>query len=160
MKKCFPVLIVLLMAGLFFFSSQEAAETNAVSYRFCAVAARLIYDKYEEYDAATQLLLVQGLNSFIRKLAHFALYAVMGFLGYLWLCRKQYNISTIMSFVFFFAAVDEFHQTFVPGRTGRVVDILLDCFGAACGIGAAYLLLCLLYCRKRKYIAEKGVWKR
>ncbi len=160
MKKCFPVLILALMLGLFVFSSQEADATNAVSYRFCRYAAKLIYTKYEDYDAETQELISQGLNSFIRKTAHFTLYAVMGFLGYLWLHRREHNLSLIMSCVFLFAALDEFHQLFVPGRTGLVSDVLLDSIGAACGIFAAYLLLCLRYCLRHKEIAEKGVWKQ
>ncbi len=160
MKKCFPVLLIVLMAALFLFSAQGADETNAVSYRFCRFAARMIYVKYDEYDPATQELLWRGLNSFIRKAAHFSLYAGMGFLGYLWLRRKEYNISTVMSSVFLFAALDEFHQTFVPGRTGLVSDIFLDCLGAACGVFAAYLLLSMQYCRRRKQVVEKGVWKQ
>ncbi len=161
MKKYLPVLLLLgLMAALYLFSSQEADATNAVSYRFCRFAARMIYVKYEEYDAATQEMLWRGLNIFIRKAAHFSLYAAMGFLGYLWLRRKQHNISTVLSCVFLFAALDELHQTFVPGRTGLVSDILLDCLGAACGIFVAYLLLCMRHCLRQKQIVEKGVWKQ
>jgi VanZ family protein len=33
-----------------------------------------------------------------------------------------------------FAAVDEFHQTFVPSRTGSVYDVLVDYSGAFLGI--------------------------
>ncbi|MFI5397430.1 MAG: VanZ family protein [Candidatus Binatia bacterium] len=35
-----------------------------------------------------------------------------------------------------YAAIDEFHQTFVPGRTGSPWDVGLDTFGAALGIFA------------------------
>jgi VanZ family protein len=33
-----------------------------------------------------------------------------------------------------YAAIDEFHQTFVPGRTGSAWDVGLDTFGAALGV--------------------------
>ena len=34
----------------------------------------------------------------------------------------------------FYAMTDEFHQLFVPGRSGRVADVLLDSTGAAVGV--------------------------
>jgi VanZ family protein len=33
-----------------------------------------------------------------------------------------------------FAAADEFHQTFIPSRTGSIYDILVDYCGALTGI--------------------------
>ena len=42
-----------------------------------------------------------------------------------------------------YAASDEFHQIFVPGRNGCVTDVLIDSAGAALGLFACYLLLCL-----------------
>jgi len=33
-----------------------------------------------------------------------------------------------------YASSDEFHQLFVPGRAGRVTDVLIDSFGALTGI--------------------------
>ncbi|MBQ2251230.1 MAG: VanZ family protein, partial [Lachnospiraceae bacterium] len=30
-----------------------------------------------------------------------------------------------------YAATDEIHQLFVPGRAGRVTDVLIDCIGVA-----------------------------
>ena len=37
-------------------------------------------------------------------------------------------------FSIFYAASDEFHQTFVPGRDGNIVDVLIDSSGALVGI--------------------------
>ena len=33
-----------------------------------------------------------------------------------------------------YAISDEYHQTFVPGRHGRLLDVLIDCFG----VGVAF----------------------
>lgn len=159
MKKYLPLCIPLLMLGLFFFSSQEAGETNSVSWGVCGIAARLLYFNFEHYEPDVQQDLILGLNPFIRKAAHFALYALLGALCYLWLHRLRRGFSTSMSIAALFAALDEFHQLFVDGRTGKFTDILLDCAGSACGIGAAFLLLCLFHCLKDKQIVEKGVWK-
>ena len=39
------------------------------------------------------------------------------------------------------ASADEWHQTFLPNRTGSPWDVLLDCCGAAAVIGMAWLYL-------------------
>jgi VanZ family protein len=39
------------------------------------------------------------------------------------------------------ASWDEWHQTFLPNRTGSPYDVLLDCWGAAAMIGMAWLYL-------------------
>ena len=33
-----------------------------------------------------------------------------------------------------YAATDEFHQLFVPGRSGQISDVILDSAGAALGV--------------------------
>lgn len=35
-----------------------------------------------------------------------------------------------------YSATDEFHQSFVPGRTANPIDILIDMFGAFLGLAA------------------------
>lgn len=40
-----------------------------------------------------------------------------------------------------YAAADELHQAFVPGRTGRAEDVLVDAAGAAAGLAVAWLVL-------------------
>ena len=48
-----------------------------------------------------------------------------------------------------YAASDEIHQAFVPGRGPAVTDVLLDSAGALCGI----LIVCLIVravCQRKK----------
>ena len=40
-----------------------------------------------------------------------------------------------------YAAIDEFHQSFVPGRTPAISDVLLDTTGGAAAQAIAALLL-------------------
>lgn len=40
-----------------------------------------------------------------------------------------------------YALTDEFHQSFVPDRTGRLDDVVTDMIGAAVGLGVAWLWL-------------------
>lgn len=79
---------------------------------------------------------------FIRKAGHVAEYAL---LAWLWTrtvrclpghfrTSQTAAISAMISILY--AAGDEWHQTFVPGRTGHAVDVAVD----AAGVAAAVLL--------------------
>ena len=46
-----------------------------------------------------------------------------------------------------YAATDEFHQLFVPGRSGQISDVLLDSAGALAGV---WIMTGLEKIRKKK----------
>ena len=71
-----------------------------------------------------------GWDLVIRKLAHAAEYAILGAL----LVRATGSRSLAFTLAVFYAASDEFHQTFVEGRAGAVHDVAIDAVGAAIGI--------------------------
>ena len=56
---------------------------------------------------------------------------------------KKMMTIVILSFLFsvIYASTDEFHQTFVVGRDGNIVDVLIDSSGSLVGI----LLSSILY---------------
>lgn len=76
----------------------------------------------------------------LRKIAHAAEYAVLAVL----LARVGYHESHRRSVVFIrglawlaattYAVMDEYHQTFVPGRHGAWLDVGIDSLGAALGL--------------------------
>lgn len=80
----------------------------------------------------------------VRKSAHFFIYFVLGiaFISFLREfsipIRKLILLSIFLAFLY--ACSDEFHQLFVPGRSGQFTDVLLDTLGASTGIGIYYLL--------------------
>ena len=73
---------------------------------------------------------VQKLQLPIRKLAHFTIYAIGGILAIILL--NQYNIPLIQKILYsqliisIYAMLDEFHQSFIPGRTASIWDVLID----------------------------------
>ena len=82
----------------------------------------------------------EGIDHAVRKTAHFAEYAILGFLltgaaslGNGWKSFLQPGLTGAL-----YAASDEFHQLFVPGRSGQISDVLLDsagvCFGVLLGM--------------------------
>ncbi len=52
------------------------------------------------------------------------------------------------------AAFDEIHQTFIPSRTGRWQDVLLDTCGAAVLQMAVYLLSRRAFQRRRERVEQ------
>lgn len=90
----------------------------------------------------------------LRKLGHFSEYASMGILLFAlwsqWIKRGRRLYFLIVLWVFCSAAVDEFHQLFVPGRYGSFADVLLDICGGAFG-----MLLCVAAVKIRERIRHR-----
>jgi len=84
----------------------------------------------------------------IRKCAHFTEYFILSWLilrgirGDRKVTKIQWALLTI-ALVFGYAALDEFHQSFVPGRTAAFRDVLIDTSGgiAAQVVAALFVLL-------------------
>jgi VanZ family protein len=73
----------------------------------------------------------------VKKGGHLASYAL---LAWLWLrALRPAAVSlrvvlVVLVIVVLYAVTDEVHQTFVPGRSGTAVDVLIDAAGALLGI--------------------------
>jgi len=85
----------------------------------------------------------------IRKGAHFIEYAVLYFLFYRALRKlNNFTVKEILSIALVltvvYALTDEYHQTLVFGRTGKVFDIGVDSLGAAFGLVFSWRLVHLL----------------
>jgi VanZ family protein len=50
-----------------------------------------------------------------------------------------------------YALTDEFHQSFVPDRTGRLDDVVTDMIGAAIGLAVAWLALTFVAGRQEPF---------
>ena len=66
----------------------------------------------------------------VRKAAHVTEYAILGAL----LVRALDRPAAAAALAVAYAATDELHQHFVPGRTGAVVDVLIDAVGVIAGL--------------------------
>ena len=77
---------------------------------------------------------VDFLVNIVRKTAHFLEYAIFGF--FTARAFKLSNKSPWLAILLcgIYAATDEYHQTFIPGRSGEIADILLDTTGATFGV--------------------------
>lgn len=80
------------------------------------------------------------INAPMRKVMHATVYFILANLSMIALNRffdhKSYIKSIIITLLLciLFAASDEIHQLFVPGRSGKLMDVIIDSFGAVTGI--------------------------
>lgn len=151
MKKVKVISCVLtlgIMALIFWFSSQNSAESADVSKGFSMwILNMLPFFSHMSYDA--KLELAQSMDFFIRKTAHFSIYAALGMSSAAAMhsisgkaIRKILIFSVLLCMLY--AVSDEIHQEFVSGRAGRAGDVLIDTAGAFTGVlllmFAAYII--------------------
>jgi VanZ family protein len=92
------------------------------------------------YVLAAQPDLSSGLGTldfYLRKLAHMAEYALLLFLW--WRALREHMaerpaIALAAAVTFLYSISDEWHQSFVEGRTGTPVDVALDAVGRAVAV--------------------------
>ena len=129
----------------------SAHNTSFVLYKVLSVVAPHV--RHES---------VELLNAILRKTGHFLGYGILSALVFLalrhtnrdrlrpllrrpwgiylrdWWCREWVMIAILFTIVT--AAYDEIHQTFIPSRTGRWQDVVIDSCGAAVIQIVIYLL--------------------
>ena len=69
-----------------------------------------------------------------KKGAHFTVYAVLAVLFRRALPPSRWIWTLSWMFTVLYAASDEWHQSFVPGRHPHLTDVLIDACGAATGL--------------------------
>lgn len=143
-------LIVLTWMGfIFYLSSMTTTESNSKSKgtinKIIETTVETtnnigITDKHP--SAKKKQSVTDFLNKPLRKCAHASVYFVLSILILHALLvshykfRKKYLLTTILTVLlcFFYAITDEYHQTFVIGRTGQFSDVLIDTAGSVLGV--------------------------
>jgi len=91
------------------------------------------------------------LDYIIRKNAHAFMYMILAFLVssvfFVFNKRGKNTIVYILFICLFYAVTDEFHQSFIIGRTSLVSDVLVDFSGALIGLIFFYLAYYKIYKR-------------
>jgi len=83
-------------------------------------------------------LSVETIGLLIRKMAHLSEYFILGTLVTHILQKRSARITASQIVVaiplgIIYAIGDEWHQSFVPGRTASAMDVLFDTIGFVCG---------------------------
>lgn len=130
-------------ALIIYFSSQPGIESHELSN---GLAACILAQIREIFPDVT----LNELDFFLRKMAHFSLYLILG-CSLTGVFSRQRKLSPVLLAIFAgvcFAASDELHQMFSDGRGASAKDVMLDTCGVAVGSLLAYGTVKLL--RKQK----------
>lgn len=125
------VLVIIWMIVIFILSSQPATDSSVLS-------GGITDWVYKLASSLIPTLNIDALHLIIRKLAHFTIYLILGalVLNALHYNNKKHNINFIIALVLavLYAISDEIHQVFISGRSGQVIDVLIDFSGATLGV--------------------------
>jgi len=158
-KKIYTALAGILLLALYFvifgFSAQDGETSGGISMKVSRFGVELWNDV--TMRGWTEQIISELAAFFehpVRKGAHFAEYALMGFLQYSILkchIRKGWLVFLLTTvWIMVSAAFDELHQYFVPGRWGSIADVLLDTCGGIFGaLSCVCLIQIILKCQKR-----------
>ena len=131
-----PIIIAMFIFG---FSSQNAEQSSGLSSRAATAIIHLAGNSHiVNVNAGNEAQFIENLQYPIRKCAHmteymiFTLSVVLAL--YVWNIKNKWLYIIAFAVSVIFASTDEFHQLFVPGRSGMVIDVLIDSIGAAIGL--------------------------
>ena len=128
------ILIIIWMTIIFKFSGQIGTESGNTSRKFTVQIIKILTGK----SLSIHEPFVDNLQSIIRKLAHFSIYTVGGFLimNYQYGTNKKEYRKILYSIIFggSYAITDEIHQIWVPGRSGNIFDVGIDTLGVVTGV--------------------------
>lgn len=139
-QKIISWIAVLIWMTIIFFSSHlPATESSELS----SGITEFILETFGEVIANIGID-INDLHTIVRKNAHFFAYMVLGLLtanalrisGGLSYTRALFALGICMVY----AASDEFHQLFIPGRSGELRDVLIDSAGAIVGVGIVLII--------------------
>ena len=124
-------LLILWMLFIFIMSSFNGVMSSNQS----GSIAVLIYNLFDISDT-------EKVSFIVRKCAHVSEFFILGILVINLISKYNVKYSYLISFIVcvLYASSDEFHQLFVPGRSGQVTDIFIDMIGVVLGLSIYCLI--------------------
>ncbi|MBQ6998196.1 MAG: VanZ family protein [Clostridia bacterium] len=141
--------VIFWMAVIFSFSAQPAVESDELSMGIAQKIFEFINGLKDipvfSWVGTDNIIVAIGIaNHYVRKTAHFMIFAILAVLVYNLMAAygiKRSKVVLIAALVCLaYAVSDEIHQIFVPGRAGRIKDVLIDFSGSVSALGIIYLL--------------------
>lgn len=142
-KKIISILLVLIwMIIIFTFSNMDSTKSNNQSKGAIDKVVEVTIDTSNQLGIIDEIPtekekqnIVNKLNKPLRKVVHFTIYLILAILVLNALNNFDIKNKTIITIVFclIYAITDEYHQTFINGRTGQLSDVLIDTLGSIIG---------------------------
>lgn len=129
---------------IFSFSNATGNSSGSLSLKITHFVLSLFFPSFYELDILIQTNILEIMHLLIRKLAHMSEYAILYFFIYQYI--STYQLILIKTYIYplvfsvFYAMFDEFHQLFIDGRAGSIVDIGIDSLGALCMLLLIYII--------------------
>ncbi len=155
-KIIYTIITVMWLVIIFIFSSMNTEESNKRSKETIKYTVEKTVNVSENIGnieiKPTQNQVnktVNKLNVPLRKCAHATEYAILAILLILTInsyTSKKYAIKKVILVImvcFIYAITDEYHQSFVAGRTSRFTDCLIDVAGS--------IIICSIYIIMSKF---------
>lgn len=151
-KKALKIIIILIVVVAWLFSIYKLSgmSSNNSNGKSTDIISIFIEDALEitndygitsshpneqKIEKASKLI-----NAPMRKVIHATVYFILAFfimtLMNIIFDHKKYFLVVIISLILciILAGFDEYHQTFVTGRTGQILDVIIDTVGGIIGI--------------------------
>lgn len=150
---------VIMMIIIYVFSAKPAEISAATSSPIADMILRVWEAIFGNIDILRRPSVLDTMDFIVRKAAHITEYAILaicinlGLLNYQMKEKKRFFIALIVSILY--AATDEYHQTFVEGRSGSIRDVGIDSIGVLIGC-FSFLLIVRCIRKKRKKIANNS----
>ncbi len=143
--------VVLWMGVIFFLSAQTAGDSSRTSGGVIRWLLTRLDGRFSGLPLEEQLLRIEAWSFAVRKLAHLALFALLGmgaFAAFSVDMPQRRAFPAALSLGAVRGVLDEVHQSFVPGRSCELRDMGIDFAGVL--LGAAFLWLVLRIVRRKK----------
>ena len=139
--RIFLILTILWMSLIFFMSAQPAPESTETSLSVGQMICTVFVPGYKDMSTTEQMRLAKKIDHPVRKTAHATEYAILTVLVSLAIPyhgKRNYLLSLCITVAY--AASDEIHQYFVPGRACMATDVVIDSCGAFVGLLIVFLV--------------------
>lgn len=141
-KKKFIIKLLLVIAWLgviFFFSNSNSEDTTNQSFgvtktivTYSINVTNSIHITNIDMNEENINKIINDIHPIIRKCAHFTEYFILAILVLLMIKETKLNYFYTFTILFciLIALLDESHQLFVDGRSGSIIDVLIDTSGS------------------------------
>ena len=148
-------LTLAIMILIFCFSSQPAESSDSTSGILAVKIANFFQPGWQSLEFHRRQAYYDRINYLVRKVAHFTEFALLGFSLRLclesWIEKRIGLGAATWAGATLYAALDEFHQIRVAGRSGQVTDVMLDSCGVLMGVLLAWLGILLIRLLEDRY---------
>ena len=136
-RVIFLIILLITFYIIFNFSAQDGENSGSLSEQVTRYIVEII-SKLKSMNINQKEYYIGRLHPIVRKLAHFSIYAVVGFSVMGFMCtfdiKNIFKVIISLSVGVTYAISDEIHQHFIPGRGPSIVDVGIDSLGVITGI--------------------------